>query len=59
MTIGVAPNPSARSVAISRVRAATAEYIVRIAPKIAPRPIPAEDAAEHLHDLESASDCEA
>ena len=34
-------NPSARSVAISRARVATAVYIVRIAPKTAPMPISA------------------
>jgi hypothetical protein len=39
MTTGVAPKPSARSVAISCVRDATAEYIVLTAPKIAPSPI--------------------
>jgi len=33
------PNPSARSVAISRVLEETAEYIVLTAPKIAPIPI--------------------
>ena len=32
-------NPSARSVPISRVRAATSAYIVFIAPKIAPMPM--------------------
>ena len=41
MTTGTLPKPSARSVAISRVRAATAEYIVLTAPKIAPSPISA------------------
>ena len=34
-----APKPIARSVAISRVRALTAEYIVFSAAKIAPRPM--------------------
>ena len=34
-------NPSARSVAISRARVATAVYIVRMAPKTAPMPISA------------------
>ena len=33
------PNPRARSVAISRVRSETAEYIVFNAPKTAPMPI--------------------
>ena len=37
-TTGQLPNPSARSVAISRVRLATAEYIVLTAPKTAPIP---------------------
>ena len=36
-------NPSARSVAISRARVATAVYIVRMAPKTAPMPISAGD----------------
>jgi hypothetical protein len=35
-TIAVAPNPSARKVAISRSRSLTAEYIVFSAPKTAP-----------------------
>ena len=39
MTTGPALKPRARSVAISRVRAATAEYIVFTAPKTAPRSI--------------------
>ena len=34
-------NPSARSVAISRARVATAVYIVRMAPNTAPMPISA------------------
>ena len=38
-TTGDEPKPSARSVAISRVRADTAEYIVLSAAKIAPSPI--------------------
>ena len=38
-TTGPAPNPSARKVAISRVRAETALYIVFSAPKIAPSAI--------------------
>ncbi len=38
-TTGPAPNPSARSVAISRVRAATALYIVLSAPNNAPSAI--------------------
>ena len=36
---GIVLNPSARSVAISRARVATAVYIVRMAPKTAPIPI--------------------
>jgi len=39
MTMLPLPNPSARSVAISRERSATAEYIVFSAPKTAPIPI--------------------
>ena len=38
-TTGAEPKPSARSVAISRVRADTAEYIVLSAANTAPRPI--------------------
>ena len=39
MTTGAAPKPSARKVAISRVRAETAEYIVLSAANTAPTPI--------------------
>ena len=39
MTTGPLPNPSARSVAISRVREDTALYIVLSAPKTAPIPM--------------------
>ena len=38
-TTAAAPNPSARMVAISRPRSATAEYMVLSAPKIAPMAI--------------------
>ena len=38
-TTGMLPNPSARNVAISRVRLATAVYIVMTAPNAAPTPI--------------------
>ncbi|MCE2541194.1 MAG: hypothetical protein J4G16_12680 [Acidobacteria bacterium] len=39
MTTGRPPKPRARSVAISRVRAATAVYIVLMPPNTAPIPI--------------------
>ena len=39
ITTGVEPKPSARNVAISRVRVDTAEYIVLSAANTAPRPI--------------------
>ena len=39
MTTGPLENPRARRVAISRVRAATAVYMVLMAPKTAPMPM--------------------